>query len=209
VNGLVFYIGLGLGLALAAGVRPFLPALLAGALASAKALGLSFGPGGYHFLQSPWWLLAVAVALALAYALQLLFALAPIFDPVGARSRRVDPFAASLTGIGYGTGALLFAGTLAAHHDAAWPGVLGGFAAVALAQRVCWPLAVRARARLSDRTAREAVTLYLDSLALVLAVAAALLHPLGYVALALLLWAGWQGRGRSQEKHAGLRVLRR
>jgi hypothetical protein len=208
VNGLVFYIGLGLGLALAAGVRPFLPVLLAGALSSAKALGVSFGPGGYHFLQSAWWLLAVALALALAYALQLLLALAPIFDPAGARTRRVDPLAASLTGIGYGAGALLFAGTLAAHHDAAWPGVLGGFAAVALAQRVCWPLAARARARLSDRTAREAVTLYLDSLALVLAVAAALLHPLGYLALALFLWAGRQGRGRSQEKHAGLRILR-
>jgi hypothetical protein len=209
VSGLVFYVGLGLGLALAAGVRPFLPALLAGALASAKALGVVFGAGGYHFLQSAWWLLAVALALVLAYALQLLFALAPVLDPSASSTRRVDPLAASLTGIGYGIGALLFAGTLAAHHDAAWPGVLGGFAAVALAQRVCWPLAARARARLSDRTAREAVTLYLDSLALLLAAAAALLHPLGYVAVALLAWTGLRGRGRSQEKHAGLRVLRR
>lgn len=209
MNGLVFYIGLGLGLALAAGVRPFLPALLAGALASAKALGLSFGPGGYHFLQSAWWLLAAAVALALAYALQLLLALAPVLDPAAARTRRVDPLAASLTGIGYGVGALLFAGTLAAHHDAAWPGALGGFAAVALGQRVCWPLAARARARLSDRTAREAIVLYLDSLALVLAAAAALLHPLGYVAVALFAWMGLRGRSRSAEKHAGLRILRR
>ena len=35
MNNLTFYMGLGLGLALAAGLRPFLPALLAGALASA------------------------------------------------------------------------------------------------------------------------------------------------------------------------------
>ncbi len=39
MNGLVFYIGLGLGLALAAGLRPFLPALLAGALASCRRAG--------------------------------------------------------------------------------------------------------------------------------------------------------------------------
>ena len=39
MNGLVFYIGLGLGLALAAGLRPFLPALLAGAPASSGVLG--------------------------------------------------------------------------------------------------------------------------------------------------------------------------
>ena len=33
MNGLVFYIGLGIGLAVACGLRPFLPLLLAGALA--------------------------------------------------------------------------------------------------------------------------------------------------------------------------------
>src|SRR5690348_5554364 len=71
VNGLVFYIGLGLGLALAAGVRPFLPALLAGALASSEVLGVSFPSGSYHFLQAGWWLLAVTAVLVLSYAAQL------------------------------------------------------------------------------------------------------------------------------------------
>ena len=46
----------------------------------------------------------------------------------------------------------------------------------------------RARARLPDRGAREAVTLYLDSVSLVLAALVALLHPLGYVAVALFAW---------------------
>jgi hypothetical protein len=36
-----------------------------------------------------------------------------------------------------------------------------------------------------------------------------LLHPLGYVALALLAWFGWRGRVRGGEKYAGLRILRR
>ena len=70
MNGLVFYIGLGLGLALAAGVRPFLPALLAGALASSKVLGVSFAVGDYSFLYSGWWLAAVAAGLVLAYLVQ-------------------------------------------------------------------------------------------------------------------------------------------
>src|ERR1700746_724132 len=51
MNGILFYIGLGLGLAAACGLRPFLPVLLAGALASAEALGVSFGTGSFHFLQ--------------------------------------------------------------------------------------------------------------------------------------------------------------
>jgi hypothetical protein len=208
MNGLVFYIGLGLGLALAAGVRPFLPVLLAGALASAKALGVTFGSGDFRFLQSGWWLLAVAGALALAYGLQLVLGLDPAIDPAD-RSRRNEPLAASLTGLGFGAGGLLFAGTLAAHHDAAWPGVAGGFLAAGLAQRVCAPLVLRTRARLPDRGAREAVTLYLDSVALVLAVLVSLLHPLGYVAVALFVWMWLRTHVRAGEKHAGLRILRR
>ena len=53
MNGTFFYIGLGAGLALAAGVRPFLPLLLAGALASDNALDVGFGHGSFHFLADP------------------------------------------------------------------------------------------------------------------------------------------------------------
>ena len=70
MNGTFFYIGLGAGLAVACGLRPFLPLLLAGALGSAGALGVTFAHGRYHFLQSSWWLLAVALALALALVQQ-------------------------------------------------------------------------------------------------------------------------------------------
>jgi hypothetical protein len=200
LNSLFFYIGLGLALALAAGVRPFLPALLAGALASSKVLGVHFLHGDYGFLKSTWWLVAIAAGLALSYALQLL---------LGSERFESSPLASALAGIGIGIGALLFAGTLAAHGDAAWPGLVGGALAALLAQAVVRPLASRTRARLPDRPAREAVTIYLDSVALVAAVLGALLHPLGYVGVALFAWMWIRSRSRSQTKYAGLRILRR
>jgi hypothetical protein len=208
MNGIFFYIGLGAGLAAACGLRPFLPVLLAGALGSSDALGVSFAHDPFRFLQSGWWLLAATVALVLAYALQLLFGLAPTLDPSDRRQRN-DPLAASLTGLGLGAGAALFAGTLAAHGDASWPGLLGGILVAGLAQRASWPVIVRARSRLADRAAREALTVYLDSAALLLAALVALAHPLGYVVIALLAWFAWRGRARADEKYAGLRILRR
>ncbi len=59
---------------------------------------------------------------------------------------------------------------------------------------------VRARARLTDRAAREALTVYLDAAALLLAALVALLHPLGYVRVALLAWFAWRGRARGGGK---------
>jgi hypothetical protein len=212
MNGTFFYIGLGVGLAAACGVRPFLAALLAGALGSAGALGVSFSHGRFSFLQSGWWLLAVTIALVLAYALQLRLGLAPTPHPAGGRAqpgRRSDPVAAALSGIAYGTGALLFAGTLAAHGDAWWPGLLGGLAAAGLAQHAVAPVVARARARLTDREAREAVTVYLDGVSLLLAALVALLHPLGYVVVGLFAWLLVRARARAGAKYAGLRILRR
>jgi Domain of unknown function (DUF4126) len=208
MNGIVFYIGLGAGLAAACGLRPFIPVLLAGALASSKTLGVSFASHSFQFLHAGWWLLAATVAFVLSYVLQILLKLAPTIDPSD-RTKPVDPLSASLAGLGLGSGALLFAGTLAAHGDAWWPGLAGGFLVAALAQRAVWPVIVRARARLTDQFAREALTVYLDAVALVLAALAAVLHPLGYVAIAALAWFAWRGRARDDEKYAGLRILRR
>lgn len=208
MNGIFFDIGLALGLAAACGLRPFLPVLLAGALASGGDLGVGFTHDPFRFLQEDWWLLVVVVALVIAYVLQLVLGLAPTLGQSD-EERRADPLAASLAGLAYGAGALMFAGTLAAHGDDAWPGIFGGFIAVGLAQRACGPVILRARARLPDRGAREALTLYLDAASLLLAALVALLHPLGYVAVALLAWFIWRGRGRADEKYAGLRILRR
>jgi hypothetical protein len=208
MNGIVFYVGLGAGLAAACGLRPFLPVLLAGALASSSALGVSFAHNPFRFLRADWWLLAVTVVLVLAYALQIVLRLAPTLGP-GDGGSGGDPLAASLAGLGFGAGAVLFAGTLAAHGDAWWPGLLGGLLAAGLAQRASWPVIARARTRLSDRSAREALTIYLDAAALLAAALVAALHPLGYVLVALLAWFAWRGRARGDEKYAGLRILRR
>jgi hypothetical protein len=208
MHGIFFYIGLGAGLGAACGVRPFVPLLLAGALGSAGDLGVSFGHGHFQFLQAGWWLLVVAVAMALAYAAQLLLGLSPALDPEGGSSRP-NPLAAALAGIGYGSGALLFAGTLDAHGDAWWPGLIGGLAAAALAAAAVGPILAGARRRLPDRAAREALSVYADAGSLLIAALVALLHPLGYVLLALIAWFLLRRRARAGEKYAGLRILGR
>jgi hypothetical protein len=200
VNNLAFYIGLGLGLALASGLRPFLPALLAGALASAGALGLGFAHSEFSFLQAGWWLVAMAAALLIAYLLQF---------RLGAERFEAGPMGAAVAGLGIGVGALLFAGTLGEHGDATWPGLLGGVLAALLGQTAVRPLLARARARLEDRSAREALTLYVDGVALVIAALTCLLHPLGYLALLPFAWLLLSSRRRAGEKYAGLRILRR
>ncbi|HEX5225814.1 MAG TPA: hypothetical protein VFW29_11865 [Solirubrobacteraceae bacterium] len=204
MNGAFFYIGLGVGLAAACGLRPFVPLLLAGALASGGDLGVHFSAHRFHFLESGWWLLAVAAAMVLAYAAQLLLHQAPT-----EQRGRPTPLAAALEGLAYGGGAVVFAGTLAAHGDVWWPGIIGGVAAAALAARAVNPIIAGARSRLNDRGAREALTLYLDAVALVVAALVALLHPLGYVALALFAYVLLRTRARGGERYAGLRILGR
>jgi hypothetical protein len=202
VNGTFFYIGLGLGLAAACGLRPYLPALLAGALSSSNALGVEFGPSGhaYHFLQAGWWLLAVTITLVGLYLLQLRLGSERFEALVGG----------AVAAQAIAVGALLFAGTLAAHGEVSWPGLIGGAATAALAWTATHPVIVRARMRLPDRAAREAVTVYLDAASLLLAALVALVHPLGYVAVALLAWFLWRGRARGgDDRYAGLRILRR
>jgi hypothetical protein len=199
MNGTFFDIGLGLGLATACGMRPYLPALLAGALASSSALGVRFGAHHFHFLQSGWWLLAVALVLAGSYLAQLRVG-AERFEAVGSGMVSAQALA---------VGALLFAGTLAAHGEAWWPGIPSGAAAAALARAAVVPVLTGARARLSDRAAREALTLYLDAASLALAALVALLHPLGYVAPLLLAWLVARVRARTGAKYAGLRIMRR
>ncbi len=209
MHGLFFYIGLGAGLAAACGLRPFLPVLLAGALASAKVLGLGFPHDPYHFLQASWWLAVVAVVLVVAYAAQLLLGLAPFMDARARSGQGASPLAAAIAGLSVGAGAILFAGTLCAHEDAWWPGLIGGILVALLAQRATGPVVLRARSRLPDRGAREAMSVYLDAVALLAAALVALLHPLGYVLVAALAWFAWRGRDRGDEKYAGLRILRR
>src|SRR5205807_368460 len=93
----------GAGLAAACGIRPFLPALLAGALASAN-LGVDFNHTDYAFLEQAGFLLAVVVALVGTVVLE---------RRAGATAFVGGPAGAAVAGIGIGLGALLFAGSLA------------------------------------------------------------------------------------------------
>ena len=78
-----------------------------------------------------------------------------------------------------------------------------------IAQGASGPIILGARSRLPDRAAREALTIYLDAAALLLAALVALLHPLGYVLLILLAVLLVRTRQRAGEKYAGLRILGR
>ncbi len=196
---LVYYIGLGAGLAAAAGVRPFAPALLAGILAANNALGVGFKAGGYYFLSEDWWLIAMAACLLVNYLAQARWG-----------SERIESgrWGAAISGVSLGIGALLFAGTLSEHKDAAWPGLLAGIACAAIAQAATRPLLARVRARLPDRMAQDALTLYADLVALVIAGVTALWHPLGYLFVVALAWLALASRRRAGERYAGLRILR-
>jgi hypothetical protein len=183
----------GAGLSAATGIRPFLPALAAGALASAD-LGVDFDGTDYSFLEAPGFLLALAVCVALS----ILF------------SRRVaddDRLAAALGGLGLGLGALEFAGSLADHGYASWPGLAGGLACAALAQAAARDLFVRVRARL-DASARAALPVYFDGAALALVVLSVLVPPVSILALGFLGWLLAGGRRKAGQKYAGLRILR-
>jgi hypothetical protein len=199
MNGTFFDIGLGLGLATACGLRPYLPALLAGALASSSALGVAFRGSRYHFLQSGWWLLAIAAVLAIGYVAQLRLG-SERFD--GAASGTIAVHALAV-------GALLFAGTLAGHGEEWWPGLPGGAAAALLSRAAVVPIVKGARSRLPDRAALQALTVYLDAGSLALAGLVALLHPLGYVVPVLVAWLLLRARARGDAKYAGLRIMRR
>ncbi|HKP88851.1 MAG TPA: hypothetical protein VJT75_02645, partial [Thermoleophilaceae bacterium] len=93
-------IGQGAGLSGASGVRPFLPPLLAGALARGD-IGLDFDGTSYDFLESPAFLLAVLALAVGAYALDRR-------RDAGPR----DPATLVLAGLALALGALLFAGSL-------------------------------------------------------------------------------------------------
>jgi hypothetical protein len=183
----------GAGLAGAAGIRPFLPALAAGALAKAD-MGIDFEGTPFWFLESPGWLLAILVALVVTVFAQ----------RRGVSDRTLD---SALAGLGIGIGALLCAGTLADHDYIWWPGLVGGGLCAALASAATLSLVTPTRARL-DPEARAALPVYLDGASLLLAVGAVLIAPISAAALGFFAFLLRGGRRREGEKYAGLRILK-
>jgi hypothetical protein len=193
----VFDILTGAGLGAAAGIRPFLPALLAGAAASADLL-IDFDGTDLSFLEQAGWLLAVIVALIVFVLLQ---------RRLTSEGLDRGPAGAALAAVALGLGALLLAGALADHSDTWWPGLIGGLACALLAQVAARDLLRRTRSRL-EPDAREALTVYADGASLVLAALAIAAPPVSAIALAALAWLLVSGRRRAGEKYAGLRILR-
>jgi uncharacterized protein DUF4126 len=182
----------GMGVSAAAGIRPFLPTLLVGALA-ADDVGVDFDGTEFAFLESAWFLLAIAAALVVTTLLR-----ARLETPAGE---------AAISGVALGLGALLFAATLDDRHATWWPGLIAGIVCALIAQQGARALLTRTRARL-DAEAAAALFLYAEGTALALAGLAVLIPPVSLVAIAFFLWLRLGRRRRDGEKYAGLRILR-
>jgi hypothetical protein len=194
---LVFDIFQGIGVAAAVGIRPFLPALAVGALAAGD-VQIDFKGTDYAFLQGAPFLLGMVVgAIVLALAERRL----------GSGRLERGPGALVLAVVSLALGALLFAGCLCRAHHAVWPGYIGGVICAAVGIAATRPLFARVRARL-DEAAAGVVPLYAEAAALALAVLSVLAPPVGPIGLAVLLWLLIAGRGRGEQKYAGLRILR-
>jgi len=193
---LAFDIFQGIGVAAAVGIRPFLPALAVGGLAAGD-VEIHFNGTDYSFLQGVPFLLAMVLGVVLIALVERRYA-----DRL---ERRPGVFV--LAAVAMALGALLFAGSLARGHYTAWPGLIGGVLCAAVGTAAIVPLLRRVRGRL-DHDAAQAVPLYAEAAALVFAVLSVVAPPVGVIVLLLLLWLLLAGRGREEQKYAGLRILR-
>jgi hypothetical protein len=176
-------------------VRPFLPALVSGGLATAN-VGVNYDGTDFSFLESPVFLVIVAVAAAATFALEM-----------RGKDFETGLLGSFYGGIAIGFGALLCAGTIDDRHKVWWYGLLLGLACATLAQLAARTLFTRVRARL-DAEAQQALPVYAEGMALVSAAGAILFPPLAIVVLGFLAWLLLGGRRREGEKYAGLRILR-
>jgi uncharacterized membrane protein len=180
------------GASSATGVRPFLPALVYGLLAS-DDLGVDFDGTAFSFLEAPWFLVLLGVLVVAGVVLRARL-------EAGAGQRAL--FAAGVV-----LGALVGAGTLDDRFDVWWPGLILGAAFALLGARVTADLLGRVRRRL-DTEAAGALFVYAEAFAVVLVALSVLFPPLALLGIGLLVFLLVGGRRREGEKYAGLRILR-
>jgi hypothetical protein len=184
------------GIGAAVGIRPFLPALLVGALAAGN-LGVNFGGTDFAFLEQAPFLLAMLVGLvALDFARRRL----------GDDTVEGGQPAAVLGAVAVTIALLEGAGSLADRGHSIVAGLIAGAAAAALAIFAIRPLFARVRTRLGAEAGLLPV--YREALALAVAGLSVLFPPLAIVVLAGLVFLLTGGRRREGEKYAGLRILR-
>lgn len=182
----------GAGLAAASGIRPFLPALLAGLLASAN-IGVDFDGTAFAFLESPLFLGVLAGA--------------AVGSVAGRKALETKAGEQALGAVGIVLGVLLAAGSVDDHASTWWPALPVGAVCAALGFVVARSLLTRVRGRLDAGTA-GALPLYAEAGALTAAGLSVLFPPLALVVLGLLIRLAVGGRRREGEKYAGLRILR-
>jgi hypothetical protein len=196
-------ISTGAGLASSTGVRPYLPPLLAGALASGD-IGIDFDGTDLWWLESPAFLAAVLALAVIGFVVERSEANRASPD-MGARAGRRP--AEILAGVmGLVLGALLFAGALLDNDQEAWIGLVFGPLCAALGWLAIGGLVERVRGRLPAQAAL--VTAYADAAALILAAIAIFVPPLALLAIPGFIVLLLGGRRREGEKYAGLRILR-
>jgi hypothetical protein len=193
---LAFDIFQGLGIAAAAGIRPFLPALVTGALAAGD-IQINFTGTNYAFLEKPPFLFAVLVASCVLAVAEWRWR--------SAADRR--PVVITLFVVSLAMGAVLFAGALSQNGHTVWPGWVAGAACARVGAAATIPRMLRVRARLAAEAA-GATALFADGASIVVAGLSVLAPPVGLIALVALAWLWLSGRRRQPEKYAGLRILR-
>jgi len=194
---LAFDIFQGIGISAAVGIRPFLPALIAGILAAAGA-EIHFNGTDFAFLQSVPFLIGMGVGGA---------ALLIAERELGRRAMATRSVVIVAAAFGLALGALFFAGSLARGHYTDWPGFLGGVICAAVAVAATAPLLARVSARLGDQDA-SALPFYAEGAGILVGILSIVAPPVGLIALLFLVWLLAAGRRREGQKYAGLRVLR-
>ena len=173
-------------------------AVAGGGALAAGDVEIDFDHTSFSFLEKPAFLLVMVLGVVV---------LGGIERRVARRAEQPSWLTYGLAAISLALGALFFGGELARAHDAVVIGVVAGVLCAAVGVLATRPLLARVRTRL-DADAVGALPLITEAVATVAAVLSILVPPIGAIVLTALLWLLIAGRGRGEQKYAGLRILR-